>query len=444
MTIGGYEVVRLIGKGGMSEVYEVENKRLGSRHALKFFTYEKDIPEVRERFLAEGRILALLSHPHIVKVSDFGMDDATKRPFIVMDLILDPDGKVQSLADLPAGSADEELIARWYEDLREGLRYVHGKGIVHRDLKLQNVLVGPDGHVVLTDFGISKVTDEKISQTVDPVQTVVRIRDGRNTVMGSLGYMAPELEMGLPASPESDYYALGVIIYKLLTGAWCDVRTDVLTALETYDPVWRRILPKLLHGNPQGRECISFDDEKKKDREELEWKQEERYLREKARGHLARHVARYVGAGLAVCLLVMAFGWFKYQSDKRLWQVRLRMGGASGLMVDFDELFNIPAEARSEEKTNDEGRLIMPSREDIVNTRIDALILTHLTFATLQAGKISLERAIADLEALREGFSPDAEAPFDKWPENYVQVGTDETMYWMLGKALDKLNGMAE
>ena len=86
MTIGCYDVVRLLGKGGMSEVYEAENPRLGTRHAIKLFTYEKDDPEVRRRFETEGRLLAKLSHPRIVKVTDFGTDEATGKPYFVMEL----------------------------------------------------------------------------------------------------------------------------------------------------------------------------------------------------------------------------------------------------------------------------------------------------------------------------------------------------------------------
>ena len=224
MTIGCYDVVRLLGKGGMSEVYEAENPRLGTRHAIKLFTYEKDDPEVRRRFETEGRLLAKLSHPRIVKVTDFGTDEATGKPYFVMDLVLDESGQPKSLSDVEPGTVDEETIGRWYDDLREGLAYIHSKGVVHRDLKLQNVLVGPDGHAVLTDFGVSKVFDSSGDghTVVDVVNTIVKMREGRSLVMGSIGYMAPELEMGVAASPQSDWYALGVIVYRLLTGTWCD------------------------------------------------------------------------------------------------------------------------------------------------------------------------------------------------------------------------------
>ena len=324
--IGPYELVRLLGKGGMSEVYEAENTRLGSRHALKLYAYEKDDPEVRERFLVEGRLLARLSHPRIVKVTDFGTDEASGRPYFVMDLVLNGRGEMQLLSDVQPGTADEETIGRWYDDLRDGLAYIHANGVIHRDLKLQNVLIGPDGHAVLTDFGISKIFDAKGDgvQIVDTVRTLVKMREGRSLVMGSLGYMAPELEMGVAASPQSDWYALGVIVYRMLTGTWCDARTDVVSTLETYDPVWRRIIPKLLHSNPNGRECLSYADEKRADREKAEFEAEERWLREKSRGHRARHIARYVALALGVALLLVAFLWRGNSASQRIFRANLQ------------------------------------------------------------------------------------------------------------------------
>ena len=324
--IGPYELVRLLGKGGMSEVYEAENTRLGSRHALKLYAYEKDDPEVRERFLVEGRLLARLSHPRIVKVTDFGTDDASGRPYFVMDLVLNGRGEMQLLSDVQPGTVDEEMIGRWYDDLRDGLAYIHANGVIHRDLKLQNVLIGPDGHAVLTDFGISRIFDAKGDgvQIVDTVRTLVKMREGRSLVMGSLGYMAPELEMGVAASPQSDWYALGVIVYRMLTGTWCDARTDVVGALETYDPVWRRIIPRLLHSNPNGRECLSYADEKRSDREKAELEAEERWLREKNRGHRARHAARYIAAVLAASLLAGLLLWRGSSAGRRIFRANLQ------------------------------------------------------------------------------------------------------------------------
>ena len=447
MTIGAYETIRLLGKGGMSEVYEVENPRLGSRHALKFFTYEKDDSEVRERFLVEGRLLAHLSHPRIVKVTDFGTDEASGKPYFVMDLVLNERGEMQLLSDVEPGTIDEEQIGMWYDDLRSGLAYIHANGVIHRDLKLQNVLIGPDGHAVITDFGISKIFDVagKGTTIADTVKTLVKVKEGRSLVMGSLGYMAPELEMGVAASPASDYYALGVIIYRLLTGTWCDSRTDIVGTLEGYDPVWCRILPKLLHSNPAGRECLSYADEMLAAREKAEFAAEEKWLKEKGRGHLARHVARYVGALAAVLALILLFGGRKYVADKEIWRLKLRNADyAASSGPDFDDVFRIPGDAAATNRYV-KGVLVMPSRQKFEAAKVDALVLTHDIFYRLKTGNISLESAIVEFEKMQECFSEDSEdelAPFNKLSfddAEYTPVGDTRALNLLFGAAIRRM-----
>lgn len=259
--IANWKFVRLLGKGGMAEVFEVENLRLGTRAALKLFSCKKDKDgDIRERFLAEATLLARLNHPRLVRVFDYGIDPATDHPYFVMDLVLDPSGSPRTLADKQFAGADEDHVAMWYEDLRDALVYIHARGIIHRDIKLQNVLVGPDGHAVLSDFGIAKIFDASLREDIglSPEMTIQTLTDGRRTVMGSLGYLAPELELGVAASPASDYYALGVLVFYLLTGTWCEPRTDILAELETYGQIWKDVLPKMLHSNPSARECPSW------------------------------------------------------------------------------------------------------------------------------------------------------------------------------------------
>ena len=449
-TVGSYEIVRLLGKGGMSEVYEVENPRLGSRHALKLFTYEKDDPEVRERFMVEGKLLARLSHPRIVKVTDFGTDEASGKPYFVMDLVLNQRGEMQLLSDVEPGTADEETIGRWYDDLRDGLAYIHANGVIHRDLKLQNVLIGPDGHAVLTDFGISKIFDAKGDgvQIVDTVRTLVKLKEGRSLVMGSLGYMAPELEMGVAASPQSDWYALGVIVYRLLTGTWCDARTDVVTNLETYDSAWKRIIPLLLHSNPNGRKCLSYAEEVRKNREKAELEAEERWLKEKSRGHLARHVARYVGVLSVVLWIVLAVGVRKYLVDRATWASKLQQGGYAGLVPEFDDLFRVPPDAKSDEVMDDSGNVIMPSRSQFESARLDALVLTYGILDSLKAGKITAEGAARKLEVLREMMSASEDSSlFDQLSigdGQYMQMGENGPLLILLQRAAQTLQTLDE
>ncbi len=403
MTFGSYKVVRELGKGGMSEVYEVENVRLGSRHALKLFTYSGDVAEVRDRFLAEGTLLARLSHPRIVRVTDVGVDEATGRPYFVMDLIVQASGEPCTLADVPPGGADEREIARWYEDLREGLAFIHGKGVIHRDLKLQNVLIGPDGHAVITDFGISKITNKDLGEKVDPVQTIVRMRDGKNPVMGSLGYMAPELEMGQPASVASDWYSLGVLVFKLLTGVWYDAHMAVRETLETYDPVWLQILPKLLHANPQGRECLSWTELKEAADEEEAFKAEGELAAAKTE---KRHLYWAAGAFFLVLVVllsvsaVFALRWKRtgerLAAESRMWQEKCEI-------PDFESTVRIPRDVPSEEgDASDE-----PTREDFKLARVDAWVLTHSIFSDLKKGLITREDAIKELGDLAKRAARD-------------------------------------
>lgn len=427
-TIGGLRIVRLLGKGGMSEVYEAENPRLGSRHAVKLYAYPNDDELVRRRFEVEGRLLAKLNHPRIVRVTDFGVDEATGRPYFVMDLVLDESGALRSLADVPDGEADEPTIGRWYDDVREGLAYIHRMGVVHRDLKLQNVLVGPDGHAVLTDFGISKIFDpgDTGRTVVDPVQTIVRMRDGKSPVMGSIGYMAPELEMGLDATPKSDWYALGVMVYKLLTGTWCDARTDLADTLSTFEPVWMKILPRLLHANPNGRECLSYAEEREALRDRAEADAEERFLREKRRGHIARHVARYVAAGSI--LAVLAFAYAFMQARKRIDAIE-----AALCVPDFASTFEIPSSAGEEEA---EG---MPSEEQFRAAMVDALVLTQDIFADLKSGEITKAKAYSELRELCVKARRDDLDLFAGVPDSYSSSGENTALAILLRDAAKRL-----
>ena len=451
MVVGGYETVKLLGSGGMSDVYEVIEPRLGSRHALKLFTKSEDDAESRERFLSEGRLLAKLNHPRIVKVMDCGIDKASGRPYFVMELILNAEGTKQALDEVESGTVDEETVGRWYDDLREGLAYIHAQGVVHRDLKLQNVLIGPDGHAVLTDFGISRIFDVKGdgNRVIDTVQTIVRMREGRSLIMGSIGYMAPELEMGLVATPASDWYALGVIVYKLLTGTWCDARTDVQATLETYDPVWHRIIPRLLHANPEGRECLSYAEEKTADREAAEFAAEERWLREKRRGHLARHVARWASALVVILALSLAYVLMRHSKEDLRATDRPPSGLSlvetlpQGTALSFDELFRIPAEAGADEQLDDEGNVVMPSRTQFEASRIDALVLTQEAFASVNAGVMTPETFVQRLESFKSMLDADSmRSPFEALAAGdgeYMPIGDDEVLARLLDIAIERM-----
>ena len=399
--IGEYRIIRLLGKGGMSEVYEAEHLRLGSRHAVKFFTYAKNVDGVKERFLTEGKLLAKLAHPRVVRVTDTGTDPETQQPYFVMDLVADPEGKVRSLADVPAGGVDELQIGMWYDDLREGLAYIHAKGVIHRDLKLENVLIGPDGHAVLTDFGISKICAmAEDDPRIDPVQTVIRLRDGKNPLMGSLGYMAPELEMGGAASPQSDYYALGVIVFRLLTGTWCEARTDIVGNLETYDPVWRQIVPKLLHANPRGRECLSWRELKQAEEER------QRFVVENALDNLCKQ-KRHERMVFIALSFIMVMGVL-------LTGIILQRKSRHVLPPAFEEVVVIPDDAPVE--SDDDETL---TRGQFEAAMPDAWVLVHEMLSELRTGAISYEKAVSEIEKIAERAAEGDATLFDPYQTYY-------------------------
>lgn len=261
-AVGAYRIVRPLGRGGMAEVYEVENERLGARFALKAFTLDHgDVDFLKRRFSVEGRLLARLSHPRIVRVYDMDVDAATGLAYYVMDLVLDQTGRPRSLCDaLAAGEVTEEKVANWYEDLREGLAYIHGEGVIHRDVTLENVLIGADGRAVLSDFGVSKILPRDLRAELQATaSTMVR---GEKPLMGKPFYLAPELARGADESAASDWYSLGVMLLRLLTQVWYTPGARLDDMLSPFDLRWRTVLPPLLAEDPVARECLPWRQER--------------------------------------------------------------------------------------------------------------------------------------------------------------------------------------
>ncbi len=260
--VGSYRIVRALGEGGMGAVYEVEHVTLGVHYALKTFTLEKGHAELfRKRFLAEGRLLARLSHPNLVRVFDLAWDEENGLLYYVMDLVLFEDGEAHTLMDIEQGSAEEGDLVQWFGELCQALAYVHARGIVHRDIKLGNILLAPGRRVVLSDFGISKVLGNKLRTDIDVSQTMTMTTaaaEGGKLIMGTRGYMAPEVLRGEEVTPAADVYALGVVFFYLLTGVWYDKvlvekdRTD-LHLLQYYEYPWRDVLPAMLDEDPARR-----------------------------------------------------------------------------------------------------------------------------------------------------------------------------------------------
>ncbi|MBQ3290267.1 MAG: serine/threonine protein kinase [Kiritimatiellae bacterium] len=253
-TIGAYRVVRLLRTGGMGAVYEVEHMELGVRYALKVFVRDHgDVESLRMRFSTEGKALARLRHPNLVRVYDLGEDEGRGMLYFIMDLVVGRDGSARTLADVQPGEADEAQLARWYAQLKSALEYIHAAGIVHRDLKPGNVLLDADGNAVLGDFGISRFLDEKLRRELDVESTMEIQNTDPRKVMGSVMFLAPEVRRGENATAASDAYALGVTFYRLLTGVWYEPGPVADGLLAEFGREWSSALGALLSDDPARR-----------------------------------------------------------------------------------------------------------------------------------------------------------------------------------------------
>ena len=199
---GRYELEQLVGTGGMSSVYRAHDRLLERRVALKILhgSLAAD-DETVQRFRSEARAAAQLSHPNIVTVIDRGEDDG--RQFIVFEYVSGENLKdlVERTGPLPLRRALELAI-----QVGRGLAFAHQQGLVHRDVKPQNVLLNGDGKAKVTDFGIARSLEVAHGLT----QT--------GTILGSSNYIAPEQARGERVDEKSDVYGFGIVLYELLTG----------------------------------------------------------------------------------------------------------------------------------------------------------------------------------------------------------------------------------
>jgi serine/threonine protein kinase len=203
VVAGRYRIESRLGSGGMSTVHLAFDERLERYVAVKLLAeHLASDPAFVSRFQREALAAARLIHPNIVQVYDSGLDDRRDQHYIVMEYI---DG--QSCAEIlrDRGWLPNEEALPIILGACAGLDYAHRKGVVHRDVKPGNLLLGPDSAVKLADFGIAKATEQSSITQV-------------GSVLGTAAYLAPEQGRGEEAGPPADIYALGVVTYQLLSG----------------------------------------------------------------------------------------------------------------------------------------------------------------------------------------------------------------------------------
>ena len=205
-TFGKYVVTEVLGRGGMAEVYAGIHPDLGRKVAIKVilpqFATESNF---EERFRREARLVASLRHPHIVQIYDFDVVDG--RHFMVMEYLAGGTLKdrLRALHQQKAQMALPEA-AGLLEALAGALDYAHSRGAIHRDIKPANILFTAEQEPVLTDFGIAKLLEDVARLTAT------------GGVVGSPFYMPPEQATGAAVDARSDQYALGVVLYEMVTG----------------------------------------------------------------------------------------------------------------------------------------------------------------------------------------------------------------------------------
>ena len=247
--LGAYEIIASVGSGGMGEVYRARDTRLNRDVAVKVLPPGfADDPDRRARFEREAQAVAALSHPNIVAIHDTGLQPPVAdgqgtivKPllYVVMELL-----SGQTLRErLVAGAIPVRKAVDIAVQIARGLGAAHGKGLVHRDLKPENVFLVEDGQVKILDFGLARQATTPDHSGAS--QTIAATDPG--TVMGTVGYMAPEQVRGQAVDARADVFAFGAVLYEMISGTSAfrrETAADTMTAILTQDP------PELVGSRP--------------------------------------------------------------------------------------------------------------------------------------------------------------------------------------------------
>jgi eukaryotic-like serine/threonine-protein kinase len=231
--LGPYEILASVGAGGMGEVYRAKDTRLSRIVAVKVLpTHLSSNPDLRQRFEREARAVSSLNHPNICTLHDIGHQDGID--FLVMEFL-----EGETLADrLSKGPLPLEQTLRYGMQIADALEKAHKQGIVHRDLKPGNIMLTKSGAKLL-DFGLAKFAIREASDALSRVATEDGNLTAEGTILGTVQYMAPEQLEGSGADARTDIFALGAVLYEMVTGKKAFTgksRASLITAIMSKDP----------------------------------------------------------------------------------------------------------------------------------------------------------------------------------------------------------------
>src|SRR5438105_5007192 len=261
-TIAQYTIVSKIGEGGMGEVYRARDAKLGRDVAIKVLpaAFSENSERLR-RFEQEAQAAGALNHPNILSIYHIGTHQGA--PYIVSELL-----EGETLRErMVSGALPQRKATDYALQIAQGLAAAHEKGIVHRDVKPDNIFITDDGRLKILDFGLAKLTSatDGTSQTEVPTR---KVNTDPGTVMGTMGYMSPEQLKGHPADHRSDIFSFGAILYEMLSGRRAfrgDSIAETMSAIlredppdlsetnKTVSPALERVVRHCLEKNPAER-----------------------------------------------------------------------------------------------------------------------------------------------------------------------------------------------
>src|SRR5256714_2220259 len=232
--LGRYEVVQKLGAGGMGEVYLVQDTRLRRPAALKLLPAKFTEDEGRlRRFEQEACAASALNHPNIITIHEVGEADSIH--FLAMEFV---DGETLRARMKRGGMTLREALNVAVQ-VAEALTAAHEAGIVHRDVKPENIMLRKDGYVKVLDFGLAKLAEQRGEVVDTQAPTLAKIETDPGTVMGAMQYMSPEQARGKEVDARTDIFSLGVVLYEMVAGRAPfegETRSDLLVALLSQEP----------------------------------------------------------------------------------------------------------------------------------------------------------------------------------------------------------------